>query len=164
MRQGFAARSSGFHLNILLFLPGLVVAILMHMAFNHFPEQPLIAMTVVLAATPLVLFGLFALGETQAHRWLAEDSQSHAALLAAMRGHAFDTTPAGLALTALGQRLGPSLAADLHDYIRLNAELVVAAEAEPAGNRGSQGDRARPGDATRPSLGSMPWKSGSAAP
>jgi RsiW-degrading membrane proteinase PrsW (M82 family) len=119
-----------FRLNILLFLPGLVAAILIHMAFNHFPEQPLIAMTVVLAATPLILFALFALGETQAHRWLAEDSQAHAALLAAMRGHAFDTTPAGLALTALGQRLGPALARDLNDYVRLNAELVVAAEAD----------------------------------
>jgi hypothetical protein len=47
-----------------------------------------------------------------------------------MRGHAFDTTPAGLALTALGQRLGPALARDLNDYVRLNAELVVAAEAD----------------------------------
>ena len=118
-----------FKLNVLLFAPGLAIAILLHMAFNHFPKQPLEAMLVALVTTPLGLFGLFAVGEGYAHRWLAEDSQSHSDLLCAILDGTFDKTDAGLALDTLSQRLEPTVAADLHDYVRLNAELVVRAEA-----------------------------------
>ena len=83
------ADASSFRLNLLLFTPGLAVAILLHMAFNHFPEEPLIAMMVALVATPLGLLGLFAIGESYAHRWLAEDSRAHQALLDTMRDGSF---------------------------------------------------------------------------
>ena len=118
-----------FHLNILLFAPGLALAILLHMAFNHFPAQPLEAMGVALATTPLGLFALFAVGERYAHRWLAADNRAHTELLRAIVDGAFDRTDAGVALSGLRRRLAPSVAVDLDDYVRLNAELVVKAEA-----------------------------------
>ena len=122
------ADASSFRLNFLLFMPGLAVAILLHMAFNHFPEQPLIAMMVALVATPLGLLGLFAIGESYAHRWLAEDSRSHQALLDTMQDGSFSSTQAGQALEGLSRRLSAPMATDLHGYVRLNAELVVHAE------------------------------------
>jgi RsiW-degrading membrane proteinase PrsW (M82 family) len=123
------ADASSFRFNVLLFMPGLGGAILLHMAFNHFPEYPLLAMMVALLATPLGLFGLFALGESYAHRWLAEDSRSHAALLEAMRDGTFAATDAGRALAGLSGRLDRAVAADLWSYVELNVELVVSAEA-----------------------------------
>lgn len=118
-----------FRLNLLLFAPGLAVAILLHMAFNHFPEQPLVAMMVALIATPLGLFWLFSLGEGYAHRWLAEDSLSHAALLETMQNGTFAETDAGAAIIGLSRRGDSAVAADLWAYVSLNAELVVSAEA-----------------------------------
>ena len=122
------ANAGSFRLNILLFMPGLATAILLHTAFNHFPKQPLIAMMVALVATPIGLLALFAVGETYAHRWLAADSQSHAALLTSMHNGSFAVSDAGQALRSLSSRLDAPLAETLGLYIQMNAELVVAAD------------------------------------
>ena len=118
-----------FHFNPLLFVPGLLAAILLHGAFNHFQDQSLIAMAVVLLAAPLSLFAIFGLGETYAHRWLAEDRAAHAQLLADLRSGAFAASEGGRALAALAARMKPAAARDLFDYVRANVELVVRADA-----------------------------------
>ncbi len=118
-----------FHFNVLLFLPGLAVAIAVHAMFNQFQQASLIAMVVVLVIVPLSLFAIFVLGETYAHRWLAEDNEAHARLLADIRSGAFDATSHGRALRALANRMDDASARDLFDYVRVNAELVVRADA-----------------------------------
>ncbi len=120
--------ATGFRLNPLLFLPGLAGAIALHAAFNHFPNEPVAAMAVVLLAVPLTLFALFALGERRAHAWLAEDRAAHVRLLDDIRSGAFAGSEGGRALRQLGERLGEAGAKDLDDYVRLNVELVVRAE------------------------------------
>lgn len=118
-----------FRFDLVLFLPGLAAAVVVHAAFNHFPEAALTAMAVALLAAPLGLFAIFALGETYAHRWLAADSEAHGRLLENMRSGAFADTEAGRALQSLADRLDATAARDLVDYVRINAELVVRAEA-----------------------------------
>jgi RsiW-degrading membrane proteinase PrsW (M82 family) len=117
-----------FHFNLLLFLPGLAAAIVLHAGFNHFTGAPLTAMAVVLLAVPLGLFAIFALGETYAHRWLAENRQAHGKLLADIDSGAFAETSNGRALQALADRLGEPGGRDLLDYVRLSIDLVVRAE------------------------------------
>jgi RsiW-degrading membrane proteinase PrsW (M82 family) len=117
-----------FRFNPLLFLPGLAGAILMHGAFNHFHDAALEAMAVVVLAVPLGLFLIFSFGDTYAHRWLAEDRETHQKLLDDLRSGAFAASPAGQALQALADRLGAAGAKDLFDYVRLNIELVVRAD------------------------------------
>ncbi|HZK99431.1 MAG TPA: PrsW family glutamic-type intramembrane protease [Caulobacteraceae bacterium] len=118
-----------FRFNPLLFLPGLAAAILVHAAFNHFPEAALTAMAVAAVIVPVGLFAIFALGETYAHRWLAADTEAHSRLLEDMRSGAFAGTDAGRAIQTLAARLDAGAARDLTDYVRTNAELVVRAEA-----------------------------------
>jgi RsiW-degrading membrane proteinase PrsW (M82 family) len=117
-----------FRFSFALFAPGLAAAIAMHAAFNHFHAAPVIAMAVVLLATPLSLFAIFALGETHAHRWLAQDRDAHAALLAQLQSGAFADTEAGRALMALADRLEAGRGQDLIEYVRINAELAVRAD------------------------------------
>ena len=117
-----------FHFNILLFLPGLAAAITMHAAFNHFQDAALTAMAIVVLAVPLSLFLIFTMGETAAHRWLAEDRAAHAQLLEDMRSGAFERGPHGRALQVLADRLDDRRARDLFDYVRTNVELVVKAD------------------------------------
>lgn len=120
--------ASGFFLNPLFFLPGLVAAIALHAAFNHFPRTPLIDMVVMAVVVPAVLLILFAAGDVFARRWLAEDEDAHEQLLAAMQSGAFADTPGGQAIAALARRLGPQ-GPQLHEYVRLHVELVARAEA-----------------------------------
>ena len=117
-----------FHFNPLLFLPGLIAAIAIHAAFNHFQDNATEAMAVVLLGVPLSLFAIFSMGETYAHRWLAHDREAHTRLLEDMRSGEFDKSEHGKALRALAARLDEAAAKDLVDYIRTNVELVVKAD------------------------------------
>ncbi len=118
-----------FRFNILLFLPGLVAAVLIHGAFNHFQSHAVEAMAIVTVAVPLTLLAVFTVGETYGHRWLAEDRAAHTRLLDDMRSGAFATSEHGKALQALAARLSEARARDLIDYVRSNVELVVKADA-----------------------------------
>ena len=117
-----------FHFNPFLFLPGLVGAIALHAVFNHFQDAAVEAMTVVIVAVPLSLFAIFSVGETYAHRWLAQDRDAHTKLLEDMRSGAFDQTEHGRALRALADRMDERHARELLDYVRTNVELVVRAD------------------------------------
>ena len=118
-----------FHFNLMLFLPGLLAAIGIHMAFNHFQNAAVEAMAVVVIGVPLGLLAIFTLGETYAHRWLAEDREAHSRLLDDMRSGVFAASTHGRALQSLADRLDEVHARDLEDYIRTNVELVVKADA-----------------------------------
>jgi RsiW-degrading membrane proteinase PrsW (M82 family) len=117
-----------FHFNILLFAPGLIAAIALHMAFNHFQGAALTAMAVAVVGAPLMLMATFAVGEKYAHRWLAHDREAHHHLLDDIRSGAFATNPHGRAIGALARRLGPARGKDLWDYLTTSVELVVRAD------------------------------------
>ncbi len=110
------------------FLPGLLAAILVHAAFNQFPDQALIAMSLMVVLVPVTLFLIFLRGESMAHHWLAIDSVTHARLVADIRSGAFANSADGAALTELATRLGPEGGKALMDYVLLNAELVARAD------------------------------------
>jgi RsiW-degrading membrane proteinase PrsW (M82 family) len=110
------------------FLPGLLAAIGIHIAFNQFQSQALLAMAVMIVLVPLALVLIFQAGERMAHHWLAHDSETHAQLVADLKSGAFARTRAGQDLQALATRLGESQGAALLDYVGLNAELVARAD------------------------------------
>lgn len=117
-----------YRFSLLPFLPGLLAAILIHAAFNQFPNQALVAMAVMVVLVPVSLFLIFLRGESMAHHWLATDSVTHARLVADIRSGAFARSPDGAALTELAARLGPETGKALMDYVMLNAELVARAD------------------------------------
>jgi protease PrsW len=122
------AAADSFRFNIFLFLPGLLGAVALHAAFNHFTDAPLMAMAIVLVAVPIAIISIFSLGERYARRWLAAGHGAHAKLLEDIDNGAFALTPDGRAVQALADRLDAAGAADILDYIRTHTELVVQAE------------------------------------
>jgi RsiW-degrading membrane proteinase PrsW (M82 family) len=124
LARSLRAEARAFRLQPLAFLPGLAAAIVIHAAFNHLPDQPVLAMAVVLLAVPFALMAIFAVGEKRAHRWLAEDRDLHVRLLADLESGAFAHGPHGQALDALAAAKGPDVAA----YARLIVQLIVRAE------------------------------------
>ena len=117
-----------YRFSLLPFLPGLALAILVHAAFNQFPNQALLAMAVMVVTIPVLMFLIFLHGESMAHHWLATDSVTHARLVADIRSGAFASSPDGAALAELAARLGPDKGPQLMDYVALNAELVARAD------------------------------------
>ena len=111
-----------------LFLPGLIVAIAIHSAFNHLPGDPLLAMFLAMLLIPLTLLVVFAKGGASAHDWLEHDHEGHAAMLAELRGGRFAETEEGRAIAALTQRLAPRIADAVKSWMELQLMLVLRAE------------------------------------
>ncbi len=122
------ASAARYRFNPLLFLPGLVTAILIHSVFNHFPNQPLLIMAATLLLIPATLFLTFARNETAARQWLRTDHARHVQLLAEIRGGHFTETSAAHALDALVAKLAPAQASAVMQHAALQVELVLRAE------------------------------------
>lgn len=111
-----------------VFLPGLLVAIALHSAFNHFPGQPLLAMLGAMVLVPITLLVVFSKGGVTAHEWLAHDHEGHARMLADIRSGRFAGTPDGQAIAELARRFPPRVAAEVAAWIELQLTLVLRAE------------------------------------
>jgi RsiW-degrading membrane proteinase PrsW (M82 family) len=112
----------------LLFLPGLGVGMVLHSAFNHFSEQPLLAMALTLLLAPLTLFLTLARSERVTRQWLVNDAAAHRRILSEIRG-------AGLSQSQVAQALREDIGAlkgidesEAMAFIELKLELVLRAE------------------------------------
>jgi len=116
-----------YRFNPVLFAPGFLVAVAVHSAFNHLPNQPLLAMVLTLLLAPMTLFLTLARSERATRAWLASDAAAHRQMLADIRGGHFSETKAGLALHELGA-VGAISADDVLRYAELKMEMVLRAE------------------------------------
>ena len=120
--------ASRYWLNPVLFLPGLALAIFAHSAFNHFPNDPMLAMATTLLIVPMTLFLVFARSERATHAWLKADRDAHIGALEDIRAGRFAESGAGKAIAGMTARLAGVSAADVFAYVELKMELVLRAE------------------------------------
>lgn len=121
-----AAGEFDFHL--WWFLPGYLAAVALHMAFNQFPDRPLLAMLGAAVVVPITLIAIFNFGTAEAERWLATERAAHQAELEALRAGRWPEGPAGAKIAALAGRLDPESARRLGRYWELQTWLVIEAE------------------------------------
>jgi len=121
-----AAGEFDFHL--WWFLPGYLVAVALHTAFNQFPDRPLIAMMGAILFAPIAIIGVFFVGSAEAERWLATEHDEHERQLEALRAGRWPDGPAGTKVAALAERVGPESAKRIRRYWELQAWLVAEAE------------------------------------
>ena len=117
-----------FNFNLLWFVPGYLVAVALHIAFNQFPDQPLLAMLGAMIVAPLAVMLIFTFGAAHAQRRLELDRASHQEQLNALTAGKWPDTTAGRKVAALAWRLGPEGAERIRRYWELRAWLVVEAE------------------------------------
>ena len=110
------------------FVPGYLLAVALHTAFNQFPDRPMLAMLGAAVFAPLAMIGIFSFGTTEAEGWLKADHAEHEAQLSALRAGDWPDSPAGRKIAALAERLGPQAAARVRRYWELQAWLVAEAE------------------------------------
>lgn len=123
------SESSAAHykFNPLLFMPGLITAIVIHSVFNHFPHQPLVIMALTLLLAPATIFLALIRSDRATQQWLAADRAAHEQLLAEIRAGHFAETPRGQAINAIAAKLGEK-AQDARAYVELKTELILRAE------------------------------------
>lgn len=112
----------------LLFVPGLLAAMVVHSIFNHFPTQPLVAMVLTLLLAPMTIFLTLARSERATRQWLANDAAAHRQMLEDIRAGRFHDSKVG---GALREQLGEARnigAEEVMSYVELKIELVLRAE------------------------------------
>jgi len=117
-----------FEFSLLWFVPGYGVAVALHMAFNQFPDRPLIAMLGSVLIAPIALVGILSFGTAEADRWLKSECAEHRAQVEALRSGKWPKGPSGKKIAALAQRLNPEAVTRIRRYWELQAWLVAEAE------------------------------------
>ena len=117
-----------FDFHLWWFVPGYLVAVAIHTAFNQFPNQPLVAMLGAAVFAPIAIIAIFHFGQAEADRWLAAEHAEHRAQLDALRAGRWPDGKAAPKVAALGERLGPEATRRIRRYWELQAWLVAEAE------------------------------------
>jgi RsiW-degrading membrane proteinase PrsW (M82 family) len=117
-----------FDFNLLWFLPGYLIAVALHTAFNQFPDRPLLAMLGAIVVTPVVLIAIFHFGTVEAERWLTSERAVHRAQLETLRSGRWPDSPSGRKVAALAERLDAEAGKRVRRYWELHAWLVSEAE------------------------------------
>ena len=143
--------AADFDFNLLWFVPGYGVAVALHMAFNQFPNRPMLAMLGSVVIAPLVLIGILNFGTSEAQSWLAAECDEHRRQVEILRSERWPQGPAGQKIGALAGRFDAETAEAVRRGCELQAWLVAEAEEtmmeEAAGDaefdRGSNSSRDR---------------------
>jgi RsiW-degrading membrane proteinase PrsW (M82 family) len=122
------AAAGDFDFHLWWFLPGYLIAVAIHTAFNQFPAQPLLAMMGAIVGAPVVLIAIFHFGQAEAERWLTAERAEHRAQVEALRSGRWPEGPAGRKIAVLADRIGPEATRRIRRYWELQAWLVAEAE------------------------------------
>ena len=117
-----------FHFRLWWFLPGYLAAVAIHMAFNQFPDRPLLAMLGAVVFAPVALIGIFSLGTAEAERWLTADRAEHRKQVEVLRAGGWPEGRAGAKIAGLADRVGAESARRIRRYWELQAWLVAQSE------------------------------------
>jgi RsiW-degrading membrane proteinase PrsW (M82 family) len=118
-----------FDFHLWWFAPGYLAAVALHMAFNQFPDRPLLAMMGAAVVVPLALIAVLNFGTAEAERWLATERAAHQVQFDALKAGRWPDGPAGARIAALASRVDPQTAQRMGRYWELQTWLVVQAEA-----------------------------------
>lgn len=123
-----ASSAAAYRFNALMFAPGLIVAILIHSVFNHFPNQSVLAMGATFLLVPATLFLTLARSDAATKQWLKADREAHARALADLRSGRFAESELGRSIRRLADKVHGVSAADALTFLELKLELVLKAE------------------------------------
>jgi hypothetical protein len=112
----------------LWFLPGYLVAVGLHTAFNQFPDRPLLAMLGAGTIAPIGLIAMFSFSTSEAQKWLRAECAAHHVQLDALRASKWPDGPSGRRIAGLAERLDGESAKRIHRLWELQAWLVVQSE------------------------------------
>lgn len=118
---------------MILFLPGLFSALLIHIAFNMVLAKQIFPAEYVTAAQLIILPLLISVAFTQSEKslrdWMEQGLESSVRLLNAIRKGNFSETKAGRYVYALREHLPVEVVADIFCYLQIYLDLTAQAKA-----------------------------------
>lgn len=109
-------------------LPGLLIAILLHVAYNHFFMSPLASTAFILIALPLVTLLVFRRSEESTREWLGSGFDVDRELLAMITSGTVAENRIGQYLNTLRDRFPAETVADMLCLLRVRSELAIKAK------------------------------------
>ncbi len=125
---GRALTSSKEKLGLIAFLPGLLIASIMHSVFNHFFFAPILNAISMLAVVPLVMAVVFQQSEKSLEQWLDVGFDADTELLELINSGELSDSHVGQYLLSLKEKFDGAIVADLLCYLRLHVELALRAK------------------------------------
>jgi RsiW-degrading membrane proteinase PrsW (M82 family) len=113
---------------MVIFLPGLIVAIVIHSFFNHFLLSPVLMTILQLVILPILIILVFQKSEKILSEWLEASLDADIFLLDAINRGEFSKTKIGRYLHTLRQKFSAEIVTDMFCYIRLHLELSARAK------------------------------------
>jgi protease PrsW len=110
------------------YVPGFVIAVVLHSAFNHFFFSPLASTAGVAIVMPLLLNAVFTRSESAVGDWLGRGFDADAEMLELINSGQLSDSPVGRYLHTLKDRFQGLVVADLLAYLRLYTELALRAK------------------------------------
>lgn len=109
-------------------VPPLLLAALVHAAFNRFVLPPIQQTLLVIVCLPPLLLWVFARSERAVEGWIGAGFDNDREMLELLASGAFSQSPTGQYLHQLRARFPGEVVADLVCYLRLHAELALRAK------------------------------------
>jgi RsiW-degrading membrane proteinase PrsW (M82 family) len=110
------------------FVPGYLVALALHSAYNHAWLPPMLSTLAVILVLPALMYLVFQRSEQATAQWLGEGFDADAAMLESLTSGHFADSPAGRYVASLRTRFQGPVVADLLCYLRLHSELALRAK------------------------------------
>jgi RsiW-degrading membrane proteinase PrsW (M82 family) len=126
--MGLARMEQSTKASALHFLPGFVIAVLLHSGFNHLSHAPLIATLATMLTLPPLQWLVFERSEQALRQWIGHGFDADSQLLELIGSGSFASSPPGRYLASLKRSLPGALLADALCYLRLYTELALRAK------------------------------------
>jgi RsiW-degrading membrane proteinase PrsW (M82 family) len=114
----------------LVFLPGISIAILIHVLYNQPLWRPVTAAVVVLVTLPAIVAFIFWRSEKALENWLGTKLDKDIDLLQMIATGTFSQSPAGSYLRSLESGFTASILGDMLSYLHLSLELSARAKGD----------------------------------
>jgi hypothetical protein len=109
-------------------IPGLVLAMLLHSGFNHFPLHPVLQTLLIVLFLPIIFMLVFSFSNSKIQQWLEIEFNSEIEILNMIRKGEFQSTNTGKFLLSVRERFSPEIIVDMYCYIGLYLELSIKAK------------------------------------
>lgn len=110
------------------FVPGLVIAVILHSAYNHLLPYPRAATLGILVVLPAIFYAVFRRSERAVGGWLGHGFDADTEMLDLINSGRLSDSPVGQYLHTLKDRFHGPVVADIICYLRLYTELALRAK------------------------------------
>lgn len=126
--MGLAMLERAGNARLRAYLPGFVLAVVLHSAYNHFFFSPFLSAVGIAIALPILLNAVFARSEAAVGEWLGKGFDADAEMLSMIDSGKLTGTPVGKYLHELKDKFQGPIVADLLCYVKLHTELALRAK------------------------------------